>query len=115
MTGVALVTGGQQGIGFGIAKDLAAVGFKVAIASRPDPNDASVAKALNTLGEGAAYFQHDVANVEGITTIAPVCWPQQQHDGDDTSIRRGSCVLLSWLPSLKRGESLPSTYQRCSM
>ena len=25
----------------------------------------------------------NVANVEGITTIAPVCWSQQQHDGDD--------------------------------
>ena len=69
MTGVALVTGGQQGIGFGIAQDLAAAGFKLAIASLPNPDDASVAEALNTLGDAAAYFQHDIADVEGIPAL----------------------------------------------
>ena len=69
MTGVALVTGGQQGIGFGIAQDLVAAGFKVAIASLPQPEDASVAKALNKLGDAAAYFQHDVADVDAIPSL----------------------------------------------
>ncbi|MDP3523039.1 MAG: 3-ketoacyl-ACP reductase, partial [Hoeflea sp.] len=35
MTPLALVTGGQQGIGLGIAKALSDAGFRIALASLP--------------------------------------------------------------------------------
>lgn len=63
MSGVALITGGQQGIGFGIAKALAAEGFAIAIASLPEAGDASVRNALAALGPQARYFRHDLSDV----------------------------------------------------
>ncbi|WP_424930230.1 3-ketoacyl-ACP reductase [Amaricoccus tamworthensis] len=64
MTRTALITGGQSGIGFGIARSLAAEGFSVAIASLPPADDPAVAGALEELGPNARYFQHDVAQVD---------------------------------------------------
>jgi NAD(P)-dependent dehydrogenase (short-subunit alcohol dehydrogenase family) len=63
MTGVALITGGQQGIGLGIAKALAAEGFAIAIASLPDEGNAAVRQALLELGPNARYFRHDLADI----------------------------------------------------
>lgn len=60
MTRAALVTGGQQGIGLGIAKALVGAGFSVALASEQAPDAASVAAALGELGPSARYFQHDL-------------------------------------------------------
>ena len=69
MTKVALVTGGQQGIGLGVAKALISAGFKVAIASRSGPEKPSVQEALATLGSDAAYFQHDVSSIGAVPTL----------------------------------------------
>ena len=54
---VALVTGGNGGIGLGIAKGLAQAGAKVAIAGR---NDAKNQAALKELGGGAIALKADV-------------------------------------------------------
>lgn len=43
---LALITGGQQGIGLGIARALAGAGFRIAIASLPEPDHPSVTAAL---------------------------------------------------------------------
>jgi NAD(P)-dependent dehydrogenase (short-subunit alcohol dehydrogenase family) len=50
---VALVTGGQQGIGLGIARALQGAGFRVVVASLPERADQP----------GMAYVQHDLADV----------------------------------------------------
>lgn len=63
MNGVALVTGGQQGIGLGIAKALAAEGFAIAIASLPEEGSPAVRKALEALGPAARYFRHDLSDI----------------------------------------------------
>lgn len=64
MTPLALVTGGQQGIGLGIATALAGAGFRIAIASLPAPDDPQVQAALAGLGPQTRYFQHDLAVAE---------------------------------------------------
>lgn len=69
MSGVALVTGGQQGIGLEIARQLSAAGFRVAIASLPPPDDPGVRSALARIGGNPRYFQHDVSDVEGIPAV----------------------------------------------
>ena len=57
MSPLALITGGQQGIGLGIAAKLVAAGFRVAlVAERPDATE-----ALAHLGPAARYFRHDLA------------------------------------------------------
>lgn len=69
MTGVALVTGGQQGIGLAIAEALAGAGFRVAVASLPPESDPAVAAAMSRLGPRATYHRHDVADVAGIPAL----------------------------------------------
>jgi NAD(P)-dependent dehydrogenase (short-subunit alcohol dehydrogenase family) len=67
MKPLALVTGGQQGIGLGIAQALAAQGFRLAIASLPPPDE--VADVLRTLGPDARYYQHDLADLAAIPML----------------------------------------------
>jgi NAD(P)-dependent dehydrogenase (short-subunit alcohol dehydrogenase family) len=63
MTGLALVTGGQQGIGLGIARALADAGFRIALASLPAADSPEVLAALDRLGPSARYFRYDLAQV----------------------------------------------------
>jgi NAD(P)-dependent dehydrogenase (short-subunit alcohol dehydrogenase family) len=77
MKPLALVTGGQQGIGLGIAEALAQQGFRLAIASRSAPEDASVQTALQTLGPDARYYQHDLSNTGAIPALLDQIEAQQ--------------------------------------
>jgi NAD(P)-dependent dehydrogenase (short-subunit alcohol dehydrogenase family) len=77
MKPLALVTGGQQGIGLGIAEALAQQGFRLAIASRSAPEDASVQQALRTLGPETHYYQHDLSNVAAIPPLLTAIEAQQ--------------------------------------
>lgn len=61
---LAIVTGGQQGIGLGIARALVAAGWRVAVVSLPVATDDSVGAAMSDLGRQARYFQQDLAAVE---------------------------------------------------
>lgn len=67
MKPLALITGGQQGIGLGIAKALAKQGFRLAIASLPTEPEA--AKALQSLGPDTRYYQHDLADLPAIPAL----------------------------------------------
>ncbi|MCU0828367.1 MAG: 3-ketoacyl-ACP reductase [Tabrizicola sp.] len=69
MKPLALITGGQQGIGLGIAEALATEGFRLAIASRSAPGDAAVQAALQTLGPETRYYQHDLSNLAAIPEL----------------------------------------------
>lgn len=61
---VALVTGGTRGIGLGIARELAANGFNVAVNGRRDAGDvARVIDELESSGIQAIYVQGDVAEL----------------------------------------------------
>ena len=67
MSPLALITGGQQGIGLGIAQALAAQGFRLAIASLPP--EAEAAGAMRSLGPDARYYQHDLADLAAIPAL----------------------------------------------
>jgi NAD(P)-dependent dehydrogenase (short-subunit alcohol dehydrogenase family) len=69
MKPVALITGGQQGIGLGIAEALVGAGFAVALASRSAPDDASVVSALEKLGSDARYYRHDVTDIGNVPVL----------------------------------------------
>ncbi|MEM7267659.1 MAG: 3-ketoacyl-ACP reductase [Pseudomonadota bacterium] len=68
MSGVALITGGQRGIGLGVAKALNAAGFRIAIASEKPESDPEVAAALSELG-GAIYLRHDMRSVDRVPEL----------------------------------------------
>ena len=66
---LALITGGQQGIGLGIAQALAGKGHRLAIASRSSPDDAGVLEALHTLGPNTRYYRHDLSDSAAIPAL----------------------------------------------
>ena len=63
----ALITGGQQGIGLGIAHALRDAGFRIAIAAEQPPEAA--AEAMAQLGSQARYYQHDLAQIEAVPAL----------------------------------------------
>jgi len=69
MKPVALVTGGQQGIGLGIAEAFVEEGFAVALAARSNSGDESVVSALEKLGPEARYYCHDVTDVGNVPVL----------------------------------------------
>ena len=69
MNRVALITGGQQGIGFGIAQALAGAGFVPVLAAQVAEDDPSVVAALAQLGPDARYIQHDLAQVGAVPAL----------------------------------------------
>ena len=60
---VAVITGGNSGIGLSTAILFAAQGAKVAITGR---NETSLNSAANTIGNGAIGIVSDVANIKSI-------------------------------------------------
>jgi len=64
MTGVALVTGGQRGIGLGIAKALQSSGHAIAILAEKPADHPEVTQALAELGPNTTYRQHDLRQAE---------------------------------------------------
>lgn len=69
MNKIALITGGQRGIGLGIAHALKDAGFKLALASSSSPDSEAVVGALEALGDGACYYQHDLSDVSGVEPL----------------------------------------------
>lgn len=63
MSPVALISGGQRGIGLGVARALAGEGFAVALVAEVPEDAPEVAAALAELGERARYMRHDLRDV----------------------------------------------------
>jgi 2-deoxy-D-gluconate 3-dehydrogenase len=66
---VALVTGGNGGIGLGMATGLAQAGARVAIAGRNAAKGEAAAAQLQALGVDAAFLTADVASDEACRTL----------------------------------------------
>lgn len=66
---VALITGGQQGIGLAIAEALQGVGFRIAIASLPAEDSPAVRGGMARLSPDARYYVHDVARTEAAEAL----------------------------------------------
>ena len=70
----ALITGGQQGIGLGIARALHAAGFEIALAAEVPAEAEAVQAALGEL-PGARYFRHDLQGVAGCSSLMDAVGP----------------------------------------
>jgi NAD(P)-dependent dehydrogenase (short-subunit alcohol dehydrogenase family) len=99
MKPLALITGGQQGIGLGIAEALARQGFRLAIASLPP--EAEAAPALQSLGPDTRYYQHDLANLAAIPALLDRIEAEQ---GPVTSL-----ILNAGVAARVRGDMLDLT------
>lgn len=101
MTGVALITGGQQGIGLGIARALVGAGFRVALAADRDPDAPEVTAALAELGPQASYYIHDIRDVDAVPALL-----------DAVTARFGPVTTLvsnAGVPARLRGDMLALT------
>jgi NAD(P)-dependent dehydrogenase (short-subunit alcohol dehydrogenase family) len=66
---VALITGGNGGIGLGIARGLARAGARIAIAARDETKSRAAARELSELGAEVATFALDVAREDQVITV----------------------------------------------
>jgi NAD(P)-dependent dehydrogenase (short-subunit alcohol dehydrogenase family) len=87
---IALVTGGGQGIGFGIASRFADEGAQVVIADI-DPERANVsADAIVSRGSMAIAIQMDVSNVESVSAAAKAV--RERYGGLDILVNNAAVV-----------------------
>lgn len=106
MSGVALVTGGQRGIGLGIAQALAGAGFQVAITAERPPEEPEVAAALAAV-KGMTYWQHDMRDVGAVSALLDAV---EAELGPVTTL-----VSNAGIPAVVRGDMLaltPEAYDR---
>ncbi|MFO7920474.1 3-ketoacyl-ACP reductase [Rhodobacteraceae bacterium W635] len=103
MTPTALVTGGQQGIGRGIAEALDAAGWQVILAAEQPADAPAVQDALAAM-PGASYHRHDLADVAAIPALLDAVGPVT------------TLVSNAGVPAMVRGELLdmtPESFDRC--
>jgi len=103
MTKTALITGGQQGIGFGIAQALHDAGWQVALAAELPDSAASVQTALKAL-PGATYHRHDLAQIETVPVLLDAIGPVT------------TLVSNAGVPAMQRGDLLEmraESFDRC--
>ena len=91
----ALITGGQQGIGLGIAQALSAAGFAVVMAAEVEESAPAVKAALQALPK-ARYLQHDLLGGDPAALLDAV--------GDVTCF-----VSNAGVPARQRGDMLALT------
>jgi NAD(P)-dependent dehydrogenase (short-subunit alcohol dehydrogenase family) len=101
MTALALITGGQQGIGLGIAKALAAEGFAIAVASLPEAENGTVQTALRDLGPRTRYFQHDLKHTDRTVALLDAV--------EDTMGPVTTFISNAGVPAAVRGDMLDLT------
>ncbi len=63
MSGLALITGGQRGIGRAIAEALVTAGWRVALVAECAKDHPDVVQSLDRLGDRARFFTHDLLQI----------------------------------------------------
>ncbi len=104
MTRVALISGGQRGIGLGIAHQLAGAGYHLALASdRPVDNEevTSALQQLDAYSTKIRYYQHDLREVDAINALL------QQVETDLGPVT--TLVSNAGVPAKVRGDMLEVT------
>jgi len=107
MTLRALITGGQQGIGLGIARALADAGFHLTLAAEQPETASAVREGLAQLPEGTRYIRHDLADIAAI----PALLEEVEAEGPLTTL-----ISNAGVPAMQRGDLLemtPESFDRC--
>src|SRR5438105_3956378 len=66
---VAIVTGGNGGIGLGMAKGLAQAGARVVVAARNEQKSTAAVRELNSIGTGALALGVDVSSEKSVRSL----------------------------------------------
>lgn len=100
----ALITGGQQGIGLGIAEVLAGAGVRLTLVSEQPEEAPAVVSALAKLPAGTRYLRHDLAEIAGIGDLLDRVGPVT------------TLVSNAGVPAMRRGDLLDmqaDSFDRC--
>ena len=100
----ALITGGQQGIGLGIAQALHGAGWQVALAAEQPPEAPAVQVALAAM-PGAIYHRHDLSDLAGLPALLDAVGPVT------------TLISNAGVPAMRRGDLLemsPESFDRCT-
>ncbi len=103
----ALITGGQQGIGLGIAEALAGAGFRLTLAAEAAKNSAQVQDALARLPGDTSYLRHDLRNIGAIPALM---------DQVEALAPLTTFISNAGVPAITRGDLLdmtPESFDRC--
>jgi len=98
MTPLALVTGGQRGIGLGIAQALGAAGFRLVLTAEAEADTPEVRAALISLPFGTVYVRHDLRDADNAATL--VAGIEAEHGPIATYVSNAG------VPARKRGDLL---------
>ncbi len=107
MTQTALITGGQQGIGLGIARALHAAGWRIAFMSERPGDDPAVKEAL-ALMPGSIHVTHDIADTDHITAAVD--------EVEELNGPISTFVSNAGVPAMVRGDLLSmsqESFDRC--
>lgn len=99
----ALITGGQQGIGLGIAQALHSAGWEVALAAEQPPEADAVQAALAAL-PGATYHRHDLSDIASVGALMDEVGPVT------------TLISNAGVPAMVRGDLLEmraESFDRC--
>lgn len=99
----ALITGGQQGIGLGIAQALHDAGWQIALAAEV-PADAAPVKAALAAMPGATYHRHDLSDIASVAALLYAVGPLT------------TLVSNAGVPAMVRGDLLDmaaESFDRC--
>ncbi|MHA7888616.1 3-ketoacyl-ACP reductase [Roseicyclus sp.] len=99
----ALITGGQQGIGLGIAQALHGAGWQVVLAAEQPPEAPAVQAALAAM-PGASYHRHDLSDLAGIPALLDAVGPVT------------TLISNAGVPPMRRGDLLEmsaDSFDRC--
>lgn len=106
---VALVTGGNKGIGFEVARQLAPLGHQVVIGSRDEDRGRVAAEKLRSDGVEASYVVLDVSNPESVATALKLI--DQEYGQLDVLVNNAGTAPQEGLPSEVALDVLRRTYE----
>lgn len=106
---VALVTGGNKGIGFEVARQLAALNHRVVIGSRDEDRGRTAAEKLRSDGAEASYVVLDVSNPDSVATAIQII--DQRHGRLDALVNNAGIAQPEGPPSEVALNVLRRTYE----
>ncbi|MFG1817129.1 SDR family oxidoreductase [Kribbella sp. NPDC049174] len=106
---VALVTGGNKGIGFEVARQLAQLNHRVVIGSRDEDRGRTAAEKLRSEGAEVSYVVLDVSNPESVATAIQLI--DQQHRWLDVLVNNAGTAQPEGPPSEVALDVLKRTYE----